>query len=107
VEQENRSFDLISRRPQPEDPQTAIEVRFIEVKGRAHVGEVALTTNEYKTAQRLKDDFWLYVVYHCSISPEIHIIRNLARLGWKTVVKIEHYTAGPTEILAASQETPL
>ncbi len=26
--------------PHPEDPQTAIEVRFIEVKGRAVVGEV-------------------------------------------------------------------
>ena len=43
VEQENRGFDLISRRPHPEDPQTAIEVRFIEVKGRAGVGEVALS----------------------------------------------------------------
>ena len=27
--------------------------RFIEVKGRASVGEVALTINEYKTAKRL------------------------------------------------------
>ena len=33
VEADNRGFDLISRRPHPEDPQTAIEVRFIEVKG--------------------------------------------------------------------------
>ena len=38
VESENRGFDLISRRPHPEDPRTAIEVRFIEVKGRAAVG---------------------------------------------------------------------
>ena len=35
VEKDNRGFDLISRKPHPEDPQTAIEVRFIEVKGRA------------------------------------------------------------------------
>jgi len=54
VEKENRGFDLISRKPHPEDPQTAIEVRFIEVKGRATVGEIALTMNEYKTAERLK-----------------------------------------------------
>ncbi len=33
VESENRGFDLISRRPHPEDPKTFIEVRFIEVKG--------------------------------------------------------------------------
>ena len=49
VESENRGFDLISRRPHPEDPQTAIEVRFIEVKGRAGVGEVALSS------QRVQD----------------------------------------------------
>ena len=48
VEKDNRGFDLISRRPHPEDPKTAIEVRFIEVKGRSAVGEVALTTNEYQ-----------------------------------------------------------
>ena len=41
VESENRGFDLICRRPHPEDPKTFIEVRFIEVKGRAGVGVVA------------------------------------------------------------------
>ena len=35
VEADNRGFDLISRKPHPEDPKTAIDVRFIEVKGRA------------------------------------------------------------------------
>ena len=34
VEAQNRGFDLISRRPHPEDPATAVDVRFIEVKGR-------------------------------------------------------------------------
>src|SRR5439155_25706203 len=54
VESENRGFDLISRRPHPQDPKTFIEVRFIEVKGRAGVGVVALSENEYRTAQRWK-----------------------------------------------------
>ena len=61
VEAENRGFDLISRKPHPHDDKTFIEVRFIEVKGRAGVGEIALSDNEYKTAERLKDDYWLYV----------------------------------------------
>ncbi len=39
VEVENRGFDLISRRPHPHDPKTFLEVRFIEVKGRAGVGK--------------------------------------------------------------------
>jgi superfamily II DNA or RNA helicase len=91
VEKENRGFDIISRKPHPEDPTTAIDVRFIEVKGRSAVGEVALTTNEYKTAERLKNDYWLYVVYNCGSTPEIHPVQNPARLGWKSVVKVEHY----------------
>ncbi len=99
VEEENRGFDLISRKPHPEDPDTAIEVRFIEVKGRSHVAEVALTTNEYKTAERLKKDFWLYVVFNCASEPELHVIQDPARMGWKPIVKVEHYHVGANEIL--------
>lgn len=101
VEEENRGFDLISRRPHPEDPKTAIEVRFIEVKGRATVGEVALTANEYKTAERLKKDYWLYVVFNCATAPQAHLVQDPARLGWEPIVKIEHYHVGAEMILAA------
>ncbi len=99
VEKDNRGFDLISRKPHPEDPQTAIEVRFIEVKGRPAVGEIALTTNEYKTAERLKKDYWLYTVFNCSVKPEIHTIQDPARLGWQPLVKIEHYHISSEKIL--------
>jgi hypothetical protein len=91
VESENRGFDLISRKPHPEDPLTAIDVKFIEVKGRSFIGEVALTSNEYKTAQRLKKDFYLYVVYNCATQPELHIIKDPALLGWQPIVKVELY----------------
>lgn len=102
VESENRGFDLISRRPHPEDPHTAIEVRFIEVKGRAAVGEVALTSNEYRTAQRLRQDFWLYVVFNCAAIPEVKVIQDPARLAWEPLVKIEHYHLGPDQLKLAS-----
>ena len=101
VEDEDRGFDLISRRPHPEDPQTAIEVRFIEVKGRANVGEVALSTNEFKTAQRLKKDYWLYTVFNCGTEPQVHIIQDPARLGWEPIVKVNHYHVSAHEILEA------
>ena len=99
VEAENRGFDLVSRRPHPHDPRTFVEVCFIEVKGRARVGEVALSANEYKTAQRLGADYWLYVVYNCAEAPELHAIHDPARLGWKPVVRVEHYHLAATEIL--------
>jgi hypothetical protein len=104
VEEENRGFDLISRKPHPEDPQTAIEVRFIEVKGRSQVGEVALSSNEYKTAGRLGKDYWLYVVYNCASTPQVHIVRDPARLGWKPIVKVEHYQVGASTILQAEEQ---
>ena len=87
-----------------EAPATAIDVRFIEVKGRAGVGEAALSTNEYRTAERLKGDYWLYVVYNCGSTPEVHAIRNPARLGWKPIVTVEHYACDPSSILATEEE---
>ena len=106
VESENRGFDLISRRPHPEDPNTAVEVRFIEVKGRAGVGEVALTNNEYKTAERLGHDYWLYVVFHCAAEPELHAVRDPARMEWRPVVRVEHYLLGARALAAAESPAP-
>lgn len=99
VESENRGFDLISRKPHSEDPHTAIAVRFIEVKGRASVGEVALTTNEYKTAERLKQDYWLYVVFNCNSKPEVHTVQDPVKLDWQPLVKVEHYYLNSQQIL--------
>jgi len=92
VEQDNRGFDLISRKPHPEDPNTAIEVRFIEVKGRAQSGDIALTSNEYNTARRLRKDYWLYVVFHCATpNPSLNILNDPSTLDWQPIVKVEHY----------------
>lgn len=102
VETDNRGFDLVSRKPHPEDPKTFIEVRFIEVKGRAGVDQVALSRHEHDTAIRLKKDYWLYVVYNCASNPEIHPIQDPALLGWKPIVKIEHYHLPSDKILDAS-----
>ncbi len=101
VEADNRGFDLISRKPHPEDPKTFIEVRFIEVKGRAGVGEIFLSANEYKAAERLKDDFWLYAVFNCGATPELHTIRDPARLDWQPVTKVEQYKVKPSAVKGA------
>ncbi|HET8892042.1 MAG TPA: DUF3883 domain-containing protein, partial [Candidatus Angelobacter sp.] len=102
VEKENRGFDLISRKPHPEDPRTAIEVRFIEVKGRAAIGEIGLTSNEYKAAERLKNDYWLYTVFNCGTQPKVLVVQNPARLGWEPIVKIEHYVVSAQRFLEAA-----
>jgi hypothetical protein len=65
---------------------------------------VALTTNEYKTAVRLKKDYWLYVVFNCASKPEIHIVQDPARLGWEPVVKVEHYQVKAEMILQSEEQ---
>jgi hypothetical protein len=104
VESANRGCDLISRRARSEDPKTFVEVRFIEVKGRAGVGVIALSENEYRTAQRLKGGYWLYTVFNCASQPQLHAVQDTARLGWKPVLAVEHYQLEAAAIRQATGE---
>jgi len=110
VEADNRGFDLISRRPHPEDPKTAIDVRFIEVKGRAFTGEIALTSNEYRTAQRLGKDYHLYVVLQCATpEPSLNRFQDPSKLDWQPIVKVEHYRLNvdsPKSPVVLKEESP-
>jgi len=54
------------------------EERHIEVKARAHLGDVELTYNEWVAARRLKDRYWLYVVANALESPTLYVIQNPA-----------------------------
>ena len=69
------------------------------MKGRAAVGEIALTANEYKTAQRLGDDYWLYVVFNCTSQPQVTTIQNPACFDWEPLSKIDSYRLGAEIIL--------
>ena len=56
---DNPGFDLLSIRLDGEK-------RAIEVKGRAGVGEVEVSANEWAKACNLRDSYWLFVVYDCA-----------------------------------------
>ena len=71
VEEENCGWDLTSL-------HGGEVARYIEVKGRAAVGDVALTPNEWIKAQRFGKHYWLYVVVNCKTEPELHLIQNPA-----------------------------
>src|SRR5215211_2665162 len=88
VEDDTRGFDLISRRAFSKTEGERVATRFIEVKGRGAVGEIALTANEYKTALRLGDDYWLYVVFNCASQPNVTAIQNPARFDWEPLSQI-------------------
>lgn len=56
---EHPGFDILSNYPDGKR-------RCIEVKGRATTGEIEVTDNEWARACNLRDDYWLYVAYHCA-----------------------------------------
>jgi superfamily II DNA or RNA helicase/transcriptional regulator with XRE-family HTH domain len=63
-------FDLLSRKGK--DAPTAIEV-----KGRAGVGEMEVSDNEWAKACNLRERYWLYVVFNCAgAHPELYRIQD-------------------------------
>lgn len=74
-------------------------VRYIEVKARAESGDIALTQNEWFKAHRFKEDYYLYVVFNASKSPQLFIIQNPAeRIHPDERVEIVRYIVGADEI---------
>jgi hypothetical protein len=105
VENDALGFDLISRRSPSGTSREPIETRFIEVKGRAAVGGISLTANEYKAAQSLGDEYWLYVVFNCSSEPRVTAIQNPAKLEWEALSKIDCYCIGAEGLLPSREQT--
>ena len=103
VENDTRGFDLISRRLAGSSSAGRCETRFIEVKGRARLGDIALTANEYKTAQSLGDEYWLYVVFNCASEPQVTVIQNPAILEWEALSKIDCYRIGAEGLMRAKE----
>ncbi len=89
VSAEDRGFDILSRHLETGS------VRFIEVKGRATTGPIMLTRNECKTAERLRSDYWLYVVFDCTTAPRLIPIHDPFHMEWEPIVRVERYQIGP------------
>jgi hypothetical protein len=71
VSTQNLGFDIRSN-------GTEGQRRYIEVKGRAGSGSVALTQNEWFKAQRFQGEYYLYVVLNTASMPLLYIIQNPA-----------------------------
>ena len=108
VSAEARGYDLFSRSPDG-------EVRYIEVKGRAGVGAVELSANEWLKAEQLGQDYWLYIVTEALKSPALYLVRDpahrlpreevipqvryrVAQQGWNRVAESAvEYKVSPTQ----------
>jgi len=65
--------------------------KCIEVKSFKTTDSVSLTSHEWETAKRLKDDYWLYVVETALDNPKLTIRRNPYE-KFKDKVRIEKVT---------------
>ena len=101
VEADNLGFDLLSVK--------GLERRRIEVKGRAGVGEVAMTWSEFSKAIELGDNYWLYVVLDCaSPQPRLYRVQDPARTlasHWASKLDVR-YRVGPQPVIDAAEALP-
>ena len=76
-------------------------VRYIEVKARASIGAVALTKNEWFKAQRLRQDYYLYVIWNAKSEPnsKLLIIKDPSEnLNIHEKVESVRYIIAPDEL---------
>lgn len=52
--------------------------RYIEVKARSTTGAISLTPNEWVMANRLGDEYWLYIIENAVNNPTLYLIQNPA-----------------------------
>jgi len=85
VSAQNLGYDIRSTSPSG-------EVRYIEVKARATTGAIAFTPNEWLMAQRLAEEYWLYIVENAGSTPTLHTIQNpAAKLQPEEITEIIRY----------------
>lgn len=93
VSKENLGFDIRSI-------DSNGKIRYIEVKTRADKGSVSLTQNEWFKAQRLGEDYYLYIIWNAKSNPELKIINNPAsNVNVKEKVEIVRYIIDADEIV--------
>lgn len=86
-------FDLLSRHPNGEECA-------IEVKGRAGIGDVDISENEWAKSCNLREKYWLYVVFDCAM-PQPRLVRIHDPWG-KILPRISGYTINK-ELLIANE----
>ncbi len=88
-------FDLLSHRPDGRK-------LCIEVKGRARIGEIELSENEWAKACNHRDGYWLYVVYDCATAYP-RLLRVQDPFGKLLVKALGGVRIAETEIFGAAE----
>jgi SNF2 family DNA or RNA helicase len=88
----NYKEDLVSKIKDVSDRLVGYDIesfdRVIEVKSFKDTGSIELTSHEWATAIRLKDEYWLYVVEDALGNGRIHTYKNPTKIFKDKVRKI-------------------
>ena len=92
---DNPGFDLLSLHPDGQE-------LAIEVKGRAGIGSIEVSDNEWAKALNLRERYWLFVVYDCA-SPHPRLRRIQDPFGRLLAAPKGGVIIDSREILAAAE----
>ena len=88
-------FDVLSHRP-------GDKRRCIEIKGRAGMGNVHISTNEWAAAANRREEYWLYAVFDCATAaPRLVAVQDPFA---KLVEKAAGFELNAGDILAAGEQ---
>jgi superfamily II DNA or RNA helicase/DNA-binding XRE family transcriptional regulator len=93
---DNPGFDLLCIRPS--------EKRAIEVKGRAGIGEIEVSANEWAKACNMRQAYWLYTVYECA-TPSPRLVRVQDPFGSLLARSKGSFLISPREVVQAAAES--
>ena len=66
-----------------------------------------LTPNEWMMAQRLGDEYWLYIITEAASQPQLHCLQNPAHhLQPREIQEIVRYQVSLDEWQSAAQKAP-
>lgn len=92
VSKENLGYDIRSSALTSAAEGRTSDVRYIEVKAFTTTGALVITPNEWLMAQRLGDEYWLYIIEHAKSEPILHTIQNpAAKFKAEEIVEIVRY----------------
>lgn len=78
-------------------------VRYIVVKGRTTTGDVTLYYTEWQTANRMREEFFIYMVGHALTEPELLIVQDPVGKGIEPTEKVAEYQIPARQLHAAAE----
>ena len=79
------------------------EVRYIEVKGHATTGDVILYYTEWQTANRMREEFFIYNVENALTEPKLWIVQDPVGKGIQPTQRVVEYQIRAEQLQAVAE----